>query len=31
MLLQDKIMLRKRLLIETVYDRIENICQIDHN
>jgi hypothetical protein len=30
MLLQDKIMLRKRSLIETVYDQLKNICQIEH-
>jgi len=30
MLLQDKIMLRKRSLIETVYDQLKNICQIGH-
>jgi hypothetical protein len=29
-LLRDKIMLRKRSLIETVYDQLKNICQIDH-
>ncbi len=30
MLLQEKIMLRKRSLIETVYDQLKNICQIEH-
>jgi hypothetical protein len=30
MLLQDKIMLRKRSLIETIYDQLKNICQIEH-
>ena len=30
MLLQDKIILRKRSLIETVYDQLKNICQIEH-
>ena len=30
MLLQDKIMLRKRSLIKTVYDQLKNICQIEH-
>jgi hypothetical protein len=30
MLLQDKIALRKRSLIETVYDQLKNICQIEH-
>jgi len=30
MLLQDKIMLRKRSLIETVYDQLKNTCQIEH-
>jgi len=28
--LKDKIMLRKRALIETVYDELKNICQIEH-
>ncbi len=30
MLLQDKILLRKRALIETVNDELKNICQIEH-
>ena len=30
MLLQDRIMLRKRALIETVNDELKNICQIEH-
>jgi len=30
MLLQDKIMLRKRALIESVNDELKNICQIEH-
>lgn len=30
MLLQDKIMLRKRVLIETVNDELKNQCQIEH-
>lgn len=30
MLLQDKIMLRKRALIETVNDELKNQCQIEH-
>lgn len=30
MLLQDKIALRKRTLIETVNDELKNICQIEH-
>ena len=30
MLLNDKIMLRKRALIETVNDQLKNICQIEH-
>jgi hypothetical protein len=30
MLLQDKIILRKRSLIETIYDQLKNICQIEH-
>ena len=29
-LLQDKIALRKRALIETVNDELKNICQIEH-
>ena len=30
MLLQDKILLRKRALVETVNDELKNICQIEH-
>lgn len=30
MLLKDKIMLRKRALIESVNDELKNICQIEH-
>lgn len=30
MLLQDKLLLRKRALIETVNDELKNICQIEH-
>lgn len=30
MLLQDKILLRKRSLIKTVNDELKNICQIEH-
>ncbi len=30
MLMHDKIMLRKRALIETVNDELKNICQIEH-
>ena len=30
MLLQDKMLLRKRALIETVKDELKNICQIEH-
>ena len=30
MLLWDKLMLRKRSLIETVNDQLKNVCQIDH-
>lgn len=30
MLMQDKILLRKRALIETVNDQLKNICQIEH-
>ena len=31
MRLQDKILLRKRSLIETVNDQLKNICQIQHS
>ena len=30
MLLQYKILLRKRALVETVNDELKNICQIEH-
>ena len=30
MLLQDRIMLRKRALIESVNDELKNMCQIEH-
>ena len=30
MLLQDKILLCKRALVETVNDELKNICQIEH-
>ncbi len=30
MLTYDKILLRKRALIETVNDQLKNICQIEH-
>jgi hypothetical protein len=30
MLLHDRIMLRKRALIESVNDELKNICQIEH-
>ena len=30
MLLSDKILLRKRALIESVFDELKNICQIEH-
>jgi len=30
MLLQDKILLRKRVLVESVNDELKNICQIEH-
>ena len=30
MLIQDKVLLRKRALIETVNDELKNICQIEH-
>ena len=29
--IQDKIMLRKRALVETVNDELKNICQIEHS
>jgi Transposase DDE domain len=29
-LLADKLLLRKRALIETIYDQLKNICQIEH-
>ena len=28
--ISDKLMLRKRALIETVFDELKNICQIEH-
>jgi hypothetical protein len=28
--LQDRVMLRKRAVIESVYDELKNICQIEH-
>jgi hypothetical protein len=30
MLIQDKITLKKRAIIETVNDELKNICQIEH-
>jgi hypothetical protein len=27
----DKILLRKRALIETIHDQLKNICQIEHS
>ena len=30
MLLSDKILLRKRALVESVNDQLKNICQIEH-
>ena len=30
MLLSDKILLRKRALIESVFDELKNICHIEH-
>lgn len=30
MLISDKIMLRKRALIESVFDELKNVCQIEH-
>lgn len=31
MLLQDKLLLRKRAIIETINDQLKNICQIEHS
>lgn len=31
MLMEDKILLRKRAIIETINDQLKNICQIEHN
>ncbi len=31
MLMSDKILLRKRSLIETVNDELKNICQVEHS
>jgi Transposase DDE domain len=28
--LLDKLLLRKRAIIETIYDQLKNICQIEH-
>jgi|SRR5579862_5707686 len=30
MLLSDRLLLRKRALIETIYDHLKNLCQIEH-
>jgi hypothetical protein len=30
MLIHDKIILRKRAIIETINDQLKNICQIEH-
>ncbi len=30
MLLQDKILLRKRVIVESVYDELKNICNIEN-
>jgi hypothetical protein len=27
----DKLLLRKRAIIETIYDQLKNICQIEHS
>jgi len=29
--MEDKILLRKRSIIETINDHLENICQIEHS
>ena len=31
MLLKDKLLLRKRAIIETINDQLKNICQIEHS
>lgn len=31
MLMEDKILLRKRAVIETINDHLKNICQIEHS
>jgi hypothetical protein len=31
MLMSDKILLRKRSIIETVNDELKNICQVEHS
>ena len=31
MLMEDKILLRKRSIIETINDHLKNICQIEHS
>ena len=31
MLMSDKILLRKRSLIETINDELKNICQVEHS
>jgi hypothetical protein len=31
MVLKDKILLRKRAIIETVNDELKNICQLEHS
>ncbi|GAA0123156.1 hypothetical protein UT300018_24740 [Clostridium faecium] len=31
MLMEDKILLRKRSIIETINDYLKNICQIEHS
>ena len=31
MVLQDKLLLRKRAIIETINDQLKNICQIEHS
>ena len=31
MLMEDKILLRKRAIIETINDHLKNVCQIEHS
>ena len=31
MSMEDKLMLRKRAVIESVYDSLKNVCQVEHS